>query len=76
MKDTPTLMRLIEGCYDNKLNQIYVCNLLGLPFCPGPVSLTGIPENFLPHSKELFNLMTYLKKVKEYYYCWIIYFDH
>lgn len=69
------MFKIIQSCYDNKHNQLYLCNLLDVPFHPGPVTLNKIPLSFLNFGEQLVSLFNYIKKVKEYYFCWVIYFD-
>ena len=70
-----TMLKIIEACYNHKHNQLFLCNALKIPFFPGPITLNSIPPSFARYRDQLVNLLKYLRKVKEYYFCWAIFYD-
>lgn len=58
------LIKLINLCYNNKANQFFLCNNLQIPYCEGPVSLTGVPLSFKTKANHILTLFKYLQKVK------------
>ena len=42
---------IVKMCYGSRPNQLYLCNILGVPCSPGPVTLNSIPKNLITRAK-------------------------
>lgn len=58
------IRQVIKLTYDSNPNQLYLCNILQVPCCPGPVAINALPAKMASRASELPALFRYLQKVK------------